>query len=160
MQCLVLSYIIERDEINLVLAELTSELFLPLWTFFMGSPITKVGFWSLVNFKWLKFHFPRCSIYRFPPNRFSNDRLNSLITSCNQLILFHILAVVSPYYVSIACLFLPLKVLLFVTAIVDWQSQLGVAKWAAPARVRPCEKGPGRPGPRTKVVWKIEPIPF
>jgi len=32
----------------LVLAELTSDLFLPILTLFMGSPITKVGFPSLV----------------------------------------------------------------------------------------------------------------
>jgi len=43
-----------------VLVELTSDLFLPIWTLFMGSPITKVGLPSLVCFKWLKSYSPRC----------------------------------------------------------------------------------------------------
>jgi len=50
-----------------VLAELISDLLLPIWTLFMGSPITKVEFLSLINFEWLKSNSPRCVTYYFPP---------------------------------------------------------------------------------------------
>jgi len=56
-----------------VLAELISDLFLPIRTLFMGSPITKVGFPSLINFEWLKSQSPRCTqIYFIPGALFSS----------------------------------------------------------------------------------------